>query len=161
MKGIITATFRPKKINISLFLTVFIFCCLLFMEEITEEEAACLQLFADLRALNQRLRRLRFNVHEHKVSNAEAIDGKIENLIKKVDNAAGGLENKLPYEWGKIRKDIRISLQVDEVERYLSPFLHESTYDSDLLLKNLGQVENIWKERIQPKVDEAMASASR
>lgn len=159
MKGIIAATFRPMKINISLFLTVFILCCLLFMEELTEEELACVQLFADLRKLNKRLRKLRFNVHERKVLNAEVIEGKIENLIKTIDRAVIGLQDKLPHDWGKIRKDIRISSQVDEVERDLSPFSHESTYDSVLLLKNLEQVENIWKNKIKTKVDEAIASA--
>lgn len=158
MKGINAATFRPKKINISLFLTVLIFCCLLFMEERTEEEAACISLFMRLGALHDRLRNLQNDV-ERKVPNAEVIEDKIKSLIEMIENAIKELEDKLPPERGKIRKDISIFSQVNEAEHYLSSFSRQSTYDSDTLLQSLGQVENVWRVKIQTKVNEAIASA--
>jgi hypothetical protein len=163
MKGVSTDTLRLRKINVSLFLTVLIFCCLLFMEEEEEkqkkEESAYENLCTDLEKLLDKLDDLRFAINSRKIIITGAIDGKIDSLIQMVNSARLSVVDNVPNK--KIRAEINIVLQVREVQGYLSRFSKQSHHSSDELDILLGEIEKIWKEQIQDKVREAVRNAPR
>jgi hypothetical protein len=164
MKGVSTDTLRLRKINVSLFLTVLIFCCLLFMEEEEEEkekeeESAYENLCTDLGKLLDKLHDLRIDINNRKIIITGAIDGKIDSLIQMVDSARLYVIDNVPNK--EIRANINIVSQVGEAQGYLSRFSKQSHHSSDELDILLGEIEKIWKEQIQDKVEEAVRNAPR
>ncbi len=146
--------------RISSLLTVIIFCCLLFMEELDEEEKAEILFLAQMGKLRARLSDLQWDI-ESIDPNAKA-NGRIKSLFYKVDSATKELTRKLPPERGKINKYISISSELGEAEGQMKEaesYLSSKSIDSSELLDKIDKLEKIWEMQIQAKVDEAINTA--
>jgi hypothetical protein len=142
--------------RISSFLTFIIFCFLLFLEEVTQEQLTFRNLDAGFTMVSTSLWCL------HSVIGTLAqkdtlteINNRINDfIINKVQGNLTALNSKGDK---GVKKGIRITLQVDKIQASIDPFLKSSNACTpEALNELLNGIGKIWDDEIQPRVNEAL-----
>lgn len=137
------------------FLAIIIFYFLLFLEGVTEEQAAYEKLDADLTKVFLSLKDLRYEIHAPPKNAAfDETDKRIDELIGYVESAILSLK---PKRQQGIEKGIRITLVANKIRNSIDPVLTSSDFPTpDKLKELLGEIETIWNEHIQTEVKRAI-----
>jgi predicted RNase H-like nuclease (RuvC/YqgF family) len=143
---------RRGKMDISSFLAVIIFYCLLFMEPDPAAQKAYNKLGLDLGDMYKSLRKLQKNICTQNIAN-KVVDGRINTIISEVKSARESLGRK---DEKVVRKDISIAGLVKNMKKDIAVFSPSINYSSGELDALLNGIENVWKNKIKMTFDEAM-----
>jgi hypothetical protein len=137
------------------FLVIIIFYFLLFLEGVTEEQAAYEKFDADLTKVLLSLKDLRYEIHAPPKNAAFGeTDKRIDELIGCVESAIISLK---PKSQQGIEKGIRITSVANKIRNSIDPVLTSSdALTPDKLKGLLGEIETIWNDHIEAEVKKAI-----